>query len=143
MILFSRNPIFNAGIPKMRGLKSHFYLVLDFSGCNFRIFVATLNCAHDIGLDVMTCSFPSLLYLSCDLSFTFLTFFSILLFPFQHSWLQLFWISVATRKFLGLPKQSNSQQFKFIQIQSSNCNSIHLHDANIQQIHPLCITFKI
>ena len=73
----------------MKGLKTYFYLVLDFSSHNFRIFVATLDCGHDVGLDVMTCSFLSLLYFSCDLSFTFVTFFSILLFPFQHSWLQL------------------------------------------------------
>ena len=99
MILFLRNPVFNAGIPKMRGLKSHFYLVLDFSGHNFRIFVATLDCGHDIGLDVMTCSFLSLLYFSRDLNFTFLTFFSILLFPFQHSWLQLFGLVLRPENF--------------------------------------------
>ena len=98
--------------------KNYFYSVLDFSGRNFRIFCCDLKCGHHKEFDVTTCSFLSFLYLSRDLSFTVSTFFSVLLFPHPAFFCCNFWISVATRKFLGVPKQSNSQQFQFIQIQS-------------------------
>ena len=52
-------------------------------------FCCHLKCGHDMGLDVTTCSFLCFLYFSRDLSFTVVTFLSTLLFPFQHSWLQL------------------------------------------------------
>ena len=118
MILFLRNPTFNAGRPKMKGFKNLLLFSFGLFWSQLQDFCCDLKCGHDKEFDVTTFSFLSFLYLSRDLSFTVSTFFSVLLFPHPAFLVATFWISVATRKFLGLPKQSNSQQFQFIQIQS-------------------------
>ena len=38
----------------MRGFKNHFYLLLDYSDRNFKIFGCDLKCGHDRELDVAT-----------------------------------------------------------------------------------------
>ena len=82
MILFSRNPIFNAGIPKMKGFKNLLLLSFGFFWSQPKDFCCDLKCGHDM-------LFSFLFYFSRDLSFTVVTFFSTVLFPFQQSWLQL------------------------------------------------------
>ena len=73
----------------MKGFKNLLLLSFGLFWSQPKDFCCDLKCGHDMGLDVTTCSFLSFLYFSHDLSFTVVTFFSTLLFPFQHSWLQL------------------------------------------------------
>ena len=102
----------------MRGLKSYFIEFWTFLVATSGFLLRPEMWSRQGIFDVKTFSFLSLLYLSRDLSFTVSTSLSILLFPHSAFLVATSWISVATRKFLGLPKQSNSQQFHFIQIQS-------------------------
>ena len=65
----------------MKNFKNLFLLSFGQFWSQHKDFCCNLKCGHDRGIDVMTCSFLSLLYFSHDLSFTVSTFFSTLLFP--------------------------------------------------------------
>ena len=65
----------------MKGFKNLLLLSFGLFWSQPKDFCCDLKCGHDMGLDVTTCSFLSLLYFSRDLNFTVVTFFYNLLFP--------------------------------------------------------------
>ena len=65
----------------MKGFKNLLLCSFVLFWSQLQDFCCDLKCDHDKEFDVTTCSFLSFLYLSRDLSFTFSTFFSVLLFP--------------------------------------------------------------
>ena len=74
----------------MKGFKNLLLLSFGLFWSQPKDFCCDLKCGHDMGLDVTTCSFLSLLYFSRDLSCTVSTFFFLLYcFHIQHYWLQL------------------------------------------------------
>ena len=106
-------------------------------------FCCDLRCGHDRGLDVVTCSFLSLVILVVTSNSLLRLSFLLYCFNVQHSWLQLMNCCCDQKNFqVSLNNQihSNSNLFKFNQ---NKYNSIHLHHSNIQQIHSLCIGFTI
>ena len=124
MILFSRNPIFNAGI-----------LLFSFGlfWSQHKDFCCDLKCGHDMGLDVSICAFLSFLYFSRDLSFIVSTFFSTLLIPHPAFLVITIVLVFRLEKFqisLNNQIQSNFNLFKSTQ---DNYNSNNLHHENIQQ----------